>query len=191
MSTWSVSTIIAKLKSTFNIKVAQSPPTSDEDNEETEPLVYEFTQEKKETETIESGSSETSDNDTDITDENDAISTSKSNILGMFCVALGTGLFCSIGAVVQMSSSALVELMLGRLIIQNILSWFLWFVNPYQVKGTSINWYGDEPHRVNVWTRGFLWFCSLFFWWCALELLPIGLCHMSSMQCESSILHHM
>ena len=183
MSTWSLSTIITKLKSSFNIKVAQSPPTSDEDNEEREPLVYEFTQEQKEEEeTSQSGSNETSDNDTVVSDESDATSTSKSNILGMFCVALGTGLFCSIGAVVQMSSSALVELMLGRLIIQNILSWFLWYVNPYQVKGTSIHWYGDEPHRVNVWTRGFLWFCSLFFWWCALELLPIGLCHMCSMQ---------
>ena len=175
-----LSELITKFKSKLHKKVAQSPPVIDDEVEVREPLVYEFTQEQEETDTVQSGSNETSDNETEFTDEIDALNTYKSNILGMFLVATGTGLFCTIGAVVQMSSASLLELMLGRLVIQNIMSWALWLINPYQIKGNegdNMNWYGDEPHRVNVWIRGFLLFCSGYVWWCALELLPIGICY--------------
>ena len=170
---WSISKIITKVKSTFNIKTAQSPSAIDEGTEETEPLIYEFEQEEEETN--QNDPHETSNSDTDTTNENDAINTSKNNILGMFLVALGTACFCTVGAIVQHHGGDLLELMMGRLVIQNLISWFLWFVNPYQVKGDSTNWYGDQPNQVNVWIRGFLWFCSSYFWWCGLELIPIGL----------------
>ena len=177
---WCLSTIIAKFKSKFHTKVVPSETITDEGIEETEPLIYEFEQEEEDG-TNQTNTNETSDNDTDTTDENDAINTSKNNILGMICVGIGTGMFCTGDAIVSAHDGNVIEYLLGRVVVTNILSVFLWFVNPYQVKGDSINWYGDEPHRINVWTRGFLWFCSCWLIWCGIELIPIGLCYIEHM----------
>ena len=179
---WSISTIIAKCELTFNIhQVAESPPAIDEGIEETEPLIYEFEQEEE----------ETSDGDTATTDENDAINTFRGNILGMILVAVGTGFACTVGAIVQNYGGSLLELMLGRLVIQNIISWFLWIFNPFQIKRKSVNWYGDQPHRVNVWVRGLLWFCFVYLWWSGLELIPIGLSklYICFIHCNRTKLH--
>ena len=174
--TWSLSSLIANLKSIFHTKVGLPETITNEGIEETEPLIYEFEQ-AEEDGTNQTNTNETGDNDTDTTDENDAINTSKNNILGMICVAIGTGLFCSVGVIVKNEYCSLIQLMFGRVIIQNILSWLLWIVNPFQIRGNSMNWYGDAPYRVNLWIRGFLWFISTYLWWCGLVLIPIGVCY--------------
>ena len=102
----------------------------------------------------------------------DKVTESKQTIIGMIIVAIGTALFCSVGAIVQVHGGSVLQLMLGRYITQNIISWLIWFIR----KPTScIHWYGDNPYKINIWSRGFLLFVTVFCWWRGLELVPLGL----------------
>jgi len=122
-------------------------------------------------------------NETTTTSEEDAhqmsiasetVASQKKTLLGMIVVAIGTALFCSVGAIVQHHGGSVLQLMLGRYVTQNIISWIVWFINPCKTKSTCTHWYGDRGYRINIWIRGFLLFCTIFFWWRGLELLPIG-----------------
>ena len=102
----------------------------------------------------------------------DKVKESKQTIIGMIVVAIGTALFCSVGAVVQYHGGSVLQLMLGRYVTQNIISWIIWCVR----KPSSCNkWYGDPPYRINIWSRGLLLFFTVFCWWRGLELVPLGL----------------
>eukprot|EP00484_Ammonia_sp_Unknown_P029491 CAMPEP_0197036030 /NCGR_PEP_ID=MMETSP1384-20130603/13652_1 /TAXON_ID=29189 /ORGANISM="Ammonia sp." /LENGTH=423 /DNA_ID=CAMNT_0042466157 /DNA_START=145 /DNA_END=1416 /DNA_ORIENTATION=- len=104
----------------------------------------------------------------------DQVYESKKTLLGMIVVAIGTALFCTVGAIVQYHGGSVLQLMLGRYVTQNLLAWLLWFSNPCKITAGCQHWYGDAPHRLNIWTRGFLLFCVVFFWWRGLELMPLG-----------------
>eukprot|EP01083_Nonionella_stella_P267522 903695_1 len=105
----------------------------------------------------------------------DEIYTAKQTLIGMVVVAIGTALFCTVGAIVQHHGGSVLQLMLGRYIIQNIISWIVWFSNPCKTKSECQHWYGDnKSYRINIWIRGFLLFCCVFFWWRGLELVPLG-----------------
>ena len=96
-------------------------------------------------------------------------------ILGMCLVAFGTALFCTNGAIVQKHGGSILQLMLGRYCVQNIISSILWVFNPWNVRKDSIHWYGDGPSRKIIWLRGLALFSTVFFWWRGLELVPLGL----------------
>lgn len=98
----------------------------------------------------------------------------KRTLYGMLCVAVGTALFCSVGAMVQEHGGSVLQLMFGRYLVQNLISWLCWLLNPWQIRGADQQWYGDEGHRKNIWLRGFCLFLTVFFWWRGLEMVPLG-----------------
>jgi len=95
-------------------------------------------------------------------------------LLGMVLVAVGTALFCTNGAIVQKHGGSILQLMLGRYAVQNIISSAIWVSNPWNIKRDAINWYGDGPQRRIIWLRGFTLFATVFLWWRGLELVPLG-----------------
>jgi len=95
-------------------------------------------------------------------------------ILGMCLVAFGTALFCTNGAIVQKHGGSILQLMLGRYCVQNIISSILWVFNPWNVRKDAIHWYGDGASRKIIWLRGLALFSTVFFWWRGLELVPLG-----------------
>lgn len=105
----------------------------------------------------------------------DTLNSTKQTIIGMIVVAIGTALFCSVGAIVQHHGGSVLQLMLGRYVTQNVISWIVWFVNPYKTRSTCTYWYGDKGMRANIWIRGILLFCTVFFWWRGLEMVPLGM----------------
>jgi len=104
----------------------------------------------------------------------DQRSHNKRTLMGMLCVAVGTALFCSVGAMVQDHGGSVLQLMFGRYLIQNLISWLFWLANPLQIRGADQKWYGDAEHRKNIWARGFCLFLTVFFWWRGLEMVPLG-----------------
>eukprot|EP01083_Nonionella_stella_P059488 155624_1 len=104
----------------------------------------------------------------------DQVHETRNTLLGMTVVAIGTALFCTVGAIVQHHGGSVLQLMLGRYLTQNIISWIVWFGNPCKTRSSCEHWYGDTPHRINIWVRGFLLFCTVFLWWRGLELVPLG-----------------
>lgn len=96
----------------------------------------------------------------------------KKTLLGMVLVALGTGLFCTVGAVVQYHGGSVLELMLGRYIMQNVIAWVIWIFRRPQ---NCHSWYGDPPYRANIWARGVLYWLTTFCWWRGLEMVPLGM----------------
>ncbi len=159
--------------------MCKSPPKVKEGIDETESLIlhqnYPFDT-LSETEDINTDETYISANDDiiDNTTSNDQVATAKQTLIGMIIVAFGTALFCTVGAIVQHHGGSVLQLMLGRYITQNILSWCIWFSNPYSIRSQCQHWYGDKPYRLNIWIRGLLLFCTVFFWWRGLELLPLG-----------------
>ena len=109
--------------------------------------------------------------------ERDQRSISKRTLLGMVFVAVGTALFCTVGAIVQEHGGSVLQLMMGRYMVQNLISWCIWFGNPWNIKKDAVYWYGDRPHRKNIWARGFFLFLTVFCWWRGLELVPLGNTH--------------
>eukprot|EP01084_Bolivina_argentea_P293344 504492_1 len=101
----------------------------------------------------------------------DKAAEAKKTLLGMVIVAIGTALFCSVGAIVQYHGGSVLQLMLGRYITQNIIAWFIWLC---WKPSSCDHWYGDSPFKLNIWSRGFLLFCTVFCWWRGLELVPLG-----------------
>jgi len=92
----------------------------------------------------------------------------------MLLVGLGTFFYFTCDALVWWHGGSVLELMFGKYIVQLLISSCLWMGNPFNIKGSSQNWYGDEPHRMNIWIRGWLLFCYVFLWWRALEQIPLG-----------------
>ena len=109
-----------------------------------------------------------------IVTEIDESETSRQTLLGMVLVAIGTALFCTVGALVQYHGGSVLQLMFGRYIVQNVVSWILWCCNPCRLRGDAVHWFGDAPHRKNIWCRGLLLFLTVLFWWRGLELVPLG-----------------
>eukprot|EP01084_Bolivina_argentea_P165028 286797_1 len=96
----------------------------------------------------------------------------KQTILGMMCVAIGTGFICTGGSIVALMGGSVLEIMLGRYIIQMLLGFGWWFIKPPK---DNIHWYGDKRNEIlNVWIRGGLYFLLVFGWYRGLELVPIG-----------------
>ena len=102
-------------------------------------------------------------------------------LVGMTLVAIGTALFCTNGAIVQKHGGSILQLMLGRYCVQNILSSCIWISNPCNIRqkgpnGTAaVHWYGDGAATKYIWLRGLALFCTVFFWWRGLELVPLGI----------------
>ena len=92
----------------------------------------------------------------------------------MMLVGVGTFFYFTCDALVWWHGGSVLELMFGKYIVQFLISTALWMGNPYNVKGSAQNWYGDEPHRANIWIRGWLLFCYVFLWWRALEQIDLG-----------------
>lgn len=95
-------------------------------------------------------------------------------LLGMTLVAVGTALFCTNGAIVQKHGGSILQLMLGRYVVQFVLSSILWFWNPWDIRNGAVHWYGDDEKRKYIWMRGAALFATVFFWWRGLELVPLG-----------------
>jgi len=123
---------------------------------------------------VEEGLRPTIVDETDLVEETDSPQAWKT-LLGMTLVATGTALFCTNGAIVQKHGGSILQLMLGRYVVQNIISSILWVSNPFGVKGTAVHWYGDTwDSRKIIWARGTALFFTVFFWWRGLQLLPLG-----------------
>jgi len=99
---------------------------------------------------------------------------SRQTLCGMVLVAIGTLLFCTVGAMVQYHGGSVLQLMLGRYTVQSVISWFLWWCNPCRIRGDALRWFGDSPHRSNIWARGLFLFLTVLFWWRGLEMVPLG-----------------
>ena len=108
-----------------------------------------------------------------LTEEDDSESSGQT-LLGMLFVSTGTLLFCTMGAIVQYHGGSVLQLMFGRYMVQNVLSWMLWCCNPCGLRGSAVHWFGDAPHRKNIWARGLLLFLTVLFWWRGLEMVPLG-----------------
>jgi len=92
-------------------------------------------------------------------------------ILGMAAVAAGTGFLNAGGCVVAIVGGSALEFMMGRWIVQLVLASLWWIIKkPPQ----NEHWYGDKGLRLNIWTRGFLYFLLCYGWYRGLELVPIG-----------------
>ena len=99
------------------------------------------------------------------------VQTAANTIFGMMIVAFATGLVCACGAIAQYDGGSILQLMLGSYILQNIMCWCWWCIRkPSQ----ATNWFGDSPHKCNIWTRGVLYWVMMFCWWKGLEMVPIG-----------------
>jgi len=95
----------------------------------------------------------------------------KQTLLGMLCVACGTGLICTGGSIVAIIGGSVLEIMLIRFGVMLVLTLVWWCVKhptPYR------HWFGDSPDRLNVWVRGALCFVLVYGWYRGLELVPIG-----------------
>eukprot|EP01084_Bolivina_argentea_P293343 504491_1 len=162
-------------------KVCKSPPNIQEGIDETEPLILHDTNSPTTLPTIYEDDAcirplniSSSSSDTDRNIPIDQVHETKNTLLGMAVIAIGTALFCTVGAIVQHHGGSVLQLMLGRYITQNIISWIVWFANPCRTRSSCKHWYGDAPHRINIWVRGFLLFWTVFLWWRGLELVPLG-----------------
>lgn len=110
----------------------------------------------------------------DVDEEKESSPAAWRTLLGMTLVATGTALFCTNGAIVQKHGGSILQLMLGRYVVQFVLSSILWFWNPWNIRNGSVHWYGDNEKRKYIWLRGAALFATVFFWWRGLELVPLG-----------------
>ena len=100
-----------------------------------------------------------------------SVQSNANTVFGMLVVAFGTGIFCTAGAIAQYNGGSILQLRLGSYAIQNVMCWAWWCVRkPSQ----STHWFGDSPHRLNIWVRGILFWILLFAWLKGLEMVPIG-----------------
>merc|ERR1712083_947287 len=63
------------------------------------------------------------------------------------------------------------EIMLVRWIVQGILGALWWY---FKKPPQNEHFYGDRGSRLNIWTRGALYFLLCYGWYRGLELVPIG-----------------
>jgi len=100
------------------------------------------------------------------------IHSGRATLFAMILIAIGEGLICSIGAIVQKNGGSVLQLIWGQYLTQNLIAWTIWFCRCSPQ--TYTHWYGDAPHRNNIWLRGFLLFCAEFLWLRGLEVVPLG-----------------
>eukprot|EP01083_Nonionella_stella_P251798 868361_1 len=80
-------------------------------------------------------------------------STVKRTILGSLLVACSQLAAVTAETIVKRSKLTVIQILTGREVVHLIISILWWNIKkPVNVK----HWYGDKPHRVNIWTRGFL-----------------------------------
>eukprot|EP01083_Nonionella_stella_P098405 276691_1 len=111
--------------------------------------------------------------------------TVKSRIVGSLCVLLGMTLSGINEVIVKSSSNSgllVTELVAGRFGVQLLLATLWWNIKK-PTTPTILNpddntvikhWYGDHPHRVNIWLRGICFATMMVMYYLGLILLPIG-----------------
>jgi len=110
------------------------------------------------------------DTDTSTSAQETAIE-AKYTILGMIAVAAGTGFINTGGCLVAVIGGSVLEIMLVRWIVQGILGALWWY---FKTPPQNTHFYGDRGSRINIWSRGALYFLLCFGWYRGLELVPIG-----------------
>ena len=75
----------------------------------------------------------------------------RNTIIGSLCIAFGQLLFATNEAILKLSSLKESQLLFGRFGIQFIIAIFWWI---FKKPSNAINWYGDKPHIINIWSRG-------------------------------------
>jgi drug/metabolite transporter (DMT)-like permease len=78
---------------------------------------------------------------------------------------------CAGGSVAAFIGGSVLEIMLGRFLIQMIMSFTWWFV---KTPDGFHHWYGDEGSEIKIWIHGALYWVLIFGWYRGLELVPIG-----------------
>jgi len=96
---------------------------------------------------------------------------SRDTLIGMVCVAAGTLFICTGGSVAAFIGGSVLEIMLGRFLIQMCLSFTWWFLKTPE--GFD-HWYGEPGSQFKIWAHGALYWLLIYGWYRGLQLVPIG-----------------